>query len=203
MVQLVVWVKSFMLNTLADIATVKGGHPFRGKISEDKAGDAYAVQIKDIDEFAEVRWDNLICTSLYGRKSPDWLAKGDILFAARGQNNVAACIGQVSKPTVCAPHFFVIRVKPEVDLLPEFLAWQLNQIPAQKYFSQSAEGSAQLSIRRAVVELTPVVVPDINTQQSVIAYSLAVQQENKALKELINNRARQMHCVAQNILLKK
>ena len=190
-----------MSYTLTDIATVKGGHPFRGKIPEHKEGDAYAIQIKDITELGEVNWDEVICTSLTGRKSPDWLVGGDILFTARGLKNMAVCIEQVDSPTVCGPHFFLIQVKPEVDLLPAFLAWQLNQAPAQKYFSQSAEGSAQLSIRRAVVEATAISLPSMKKQASIVAFNQSVQKEKKALIRLIENRAQQMQGIAQKTLL--
>jgi restriction endonuclease S subunit len=191
-----------MLNTLSDLATVKGGHPFRGKIPENKDGDAFAIQIKDINELGKVDWNNLISTSLLGRKTPDWLAEGDVLFAARGLKNIAVSLDQVTKPTVCGPHFFVIQVKQGANILPEFLAWQLNQIPAQKYFTQSAEGSAQLSIRRAVVEATPITIPSMDKQQTIVAFNRAAQQEKKKLLGLIENRNNQMHGIAQKTLLK-
>jgi len=186
---------------LSDIATVKGGHPFRGKIEEDKEGNANAVQLKDINEFEGIEWSQLVCTSLSGRKSPDWLAEGDVLFAARGLKNIAVCVDQAEKPTVCGPHFFLIQIKLTANILPEFLAWQLNQVLAQKYFSQSAEGSAQLSIRRAVVENTPITIPSLSKQETIVAFNKAAQKEKKMLLELIDNRSNQMQGIAQRTLL--
>jgi len=185
---------------LSDIATVKGGHPFRGMIVEDKEGNAKAVQLKDINEFEVIEWKQVICTSLSGRKSPDWLTEGDILFAARGLNNIAVCVDRVERPTVCSPHFFLIRVKRESEVLPEFLAWQLNQFPAQKYISQSSEGSAQLSVRRPVLEATPITVPSIKEQEIIVAFNRSALNEKKKLVRLIKNRNKQMQYIAHKLL---
>jgi len=189
---------SFHLST---IATVKGGYPFRGKIPDITGGDSYAVQIKNINELDEIQWDKLVCTNLPGRKTPDWLVEGDILFAARGQRNTAVYVDNVKRPTVCGPHFFLIKVKESANVLPEFLAWQLNQAPAQKYIAQSAEGSLQLSIRRGALEATPIVMPCLKEQRAVIEWYKKAKQEKTVLTALIKNSAQQMQAIAQKILV--
>ncbi len=190
----------YMSSLLSEIATVKGGYPFRGKIPEIEGGDSYAVQIKNINEFDEIQWNTLISTNLSGRKPPDWLVKGDVLFAARGQRNVATYVDQVKDRTVCGPHFFRIQIKQNANILPEFLAWQLNQAPAQKYITQSAEGSLQLSIRRGALEATPIVIPCLKEQQTVIELYKKAKQEKKVLTALIRNTAQQMQGIAQKVL---
>ncbi|MEI6895286.1 MAG: restriction endonuclease subunit S [Colwellia sp.] len=188
-----------MNKTLSEIAIVKAGHPFRGKIPENKEGNAQVVQIRDIDNDGSIHWNQVIRSNLEGRKTPDWLQKGDILFAARGIRNAAAYIGKVTEPTVCAPHYFLIQVT-DSKILPEFLAWQLNQKTAQRYFANSAEGSAQMSIRRAVLEATPLVVPCIEKQVAIIGFDNKVKQEKHLLNALINNRAQQMQAIAKELL---
>jgi len=189
-----------VLSLLSEIATVKSGYPFRGKIAENKQAKTYAVQIKDINELNEIEWANVMSTQLIGRKQPDWLKKGDILFAARGLRNVAVCIGDVTLNAVCAQHFFHIKLKQNARVLPAFLVWQLNQFPAQKYLSQSAEGSAQLSIRRGVVEAIPITIPSLKQQQTLVNIYNHAQQEKKLLTALINNRSQQMQSIAQKLL---
>jgi len=186
---------------LSEIATIKAGYPFRGKVPEVTGANTRVVQIKDINKQGEIKWAQLITTELSGRKTPDWLQEGDILFAARGQRNLAVHIDQVPVHTVCGVHFFIIQAKQSSNILPEFLAWQLNQFPAQKYIAQSAEGSAQLSIRRGVLEAIPLVIPSLKKQQSIVKLFKTVKQENKALQALIENRTQQMQCIAQKILL--
>ena len=188
-----------MSRILSDIAIVKAGHPFRGKIPEDMDGNAYAVQIKDIDNDGIIQWHQLIRTSITGRKSPDWLQEGDVLFAARGGRNLAGFVGEIDRLTVCAPHYFLIQVT-DTSVLPEFLAWQLNQEAAQRYFANSAEGSAQTSIRRAVLEATPLFIPTLEKQHAIVGFDNKVKQEKRVLNALIENRTKQMQGIAKELL---
>ena len=165
-----------------------------------KKGNAYVVQVRDINDDGFIHWDQLIRTTITGRKSPDWLQQGDVLFAARGQRNVAACIDIVRSPTVCAPHYFLVNIRDTSLILPEFLSWQLNQETARRYFSQSAEGSAQISIRRAVLENAPLVIPDIKEQRAIVALDNKAKQEKRVLNALIENRTKQMQAIAQRLL---
>lgn len=192
-------VQLIMNKTLSDIAIVKAGHPFRGKIPEDTEGNAYAVQIRDIDNDGIIQWHQLIRTNITGRKTPDWLQKGDVLFAARGGRNLAGFVGEIDKPIVCAPHYFLIQVTDK-SVLPEFVAWQLNQDGAQRYFANSAEGSAQTSIRRAVLEATSLVIPTLEKQQAIVEFDNKVKQEKRVLRALIENRAKQMQGIAKELL---
>jgi restriction endonuclease S subunit len=192
-------VQLIMNKTLTDIAIVKAGHPFRGKIVEDTEASTYVVQIRDIDNDGYIHWQRLIRTNITGRKSPDWLKKGDVLFAARGARNAAAYVGDIDKPTVCAPHYFLIQITDK-SVLPEFIAWQLNQENAQRYFANSAEGSAQMNIRRAVLEATPLVIPSIEKQKAIIGFDNKVKQEKRLLNDLIDNRAKQMQGIAKTLL---
>lgn len=192
-------VQLIMNKTLTDIAIVKAGHPFRGKILEDTEASTYVVQIRDIDNDGYIHWQQLIRTNITGRKSPDWLKKGDVLFAARGARHAAAYVGDIDKATVCAPHYFLIQVTDK-SVLPEFIAWQLNQENAQRYFANSAEGSAQMNIRRAVLEATPLVIPSIEKQIAIVGFDNKVKQEKRLLNDLIDNRAKQMQGIAKTLL---
>ncbi len=192
-----------MKRLLSDIAEIKAGHPFRGKIPEVGDGEAYVIQIRNINEDGDIEWNQLVRTNITGRKSPDWLVNGDVLFAARGQRNIAACITDINRPTVCAPHYFVIKVHSDKAILPEFLAWQLNQLPAQKYFAQAAEGSLQLSIRRPVLESLQVTIPSMPEQAAIIGLYNQVKKEKQTYNALIENRSKQMQYVASNLLGEK
>ncbi len=192
-------VQLIMNKTLTDIAIVKAGHPFRGKILEDTEASTYVVQIRDIDNDGYIHWQQLIRTNITGRKSPDWLQKGDVLFAARGARNAAAFVGDIDKPMVCAPHYFLIQVTDE-SVLPEFIAWQLKQENAQRYFANSAEGSSQMNIRRAVLEATPLVIPSIEKQKAIVGFDNKVKQEKRLLNDLIDNRVKQMQGIAKALL---
>lgn len=185
---------------LAKLASVQAGYAFRGKIPELSDGNALAVQIKDLTADGDISWQNVIRTNIDVLKPKDLLVAGDVIFAARGQRNFAAVVTANQMPVVCAPHYFVIRVKDNSYLLPEFLAWQLNQPDAQRYFAKSAEGSLQVSIRRSILESTHLVIPDIKTQQLLVALNAKAKREKQVLNQLIENRTKQIQGIAKQLL---
>ncbi|ENZ93697.1 hypothetical protein PD5205_03178 [Xanthomonas fragariae] len=185
---------------LGHVAVIRMGYPFRGSIAEVGGGSVRIVQIRDLARTGLRTYDALLTTEIERRKKPDWLQDQDILFIARGAHTFAALVEAPPPRTLCSPHIYVIRVKTPQRLLPAFLAWQLNQAPAQRYLRQSAEGSNQLSIRRTLLDMTPVRLPPLPLQHAAIALDNAVQAERAALHALIDNRDTELAILAERLL---
>jgi hypothetical protein len=184
---------------LRDAIEVRSGHPFRGSVEESVDGNAMAVQMKDVDSEDGVNWAGVMRTSLGGRKQPDWLKAGDVLFVSKGVRFYAVCIDEPPGPAVCSPHFFHLQVAPHVPLLPAFLAWQINQPPFQRQLQQAAEGSSQLSIRRPVLESLTLSMPSSADQHRIVALFELARQERRALHQLIHNREQQLQALAEDL----
>ncbi|XYJ09378.1 restriction endonuclease subunit S [Telluria sp. B2] len=180
---------------LKSIADVQAGHPFRSGVPFVENGNAYALQMRDLNPGGDVAWDGLVRTEVDTRKPIQWLEPGDVIFVARGTRNYAVCLREVPKPTVCSPYFFLVRIKSPA-LLPEFLAWQINRTPAQRYLAGSAEGTDQLSIRRPVLEALPLAIPPLSQQQLIVALAEAAVHEERRLQALIHNRHKQLDALA-------
>ncbi len=187
-----------MIRNLAELVDLQAGHPFRGSVPEVSEGEAFAVQMRDVSPDNGVAWENLVKTSLDGRKNPDWLRPGDVLFVARGGRNYALSLEEVPVPAVCSQYFFLIRVKT-ADLIPEFLAWQINRAPAQRYLAKNAEGTDQLSIRRGVLGGMPIVVPPLEQQHRIVALARDAKHERYILEKLILNREQQLDAIAVDL----
>jgi hypothetical protein len=185
---------------LKNVATVSAGHPFRGKIPESSSG-VCAVQMRDVSTKEGVMWSQCTKTTLTGKKEPVWLSPGDILFTARGSNNYAVIVDDqaLNLKAVAAPHFFIIRSQGD-DLLPEYLTWFLNQEPCQRYFEREAEGSVTKSIRRSVLEETPIAIPSVERQQSLIGIARTLHQEQQVAEQLIKNGKSLMAAIANDLL---
>lgn len=185
--------------TVGSVVSLQGGYPFRGSIEESADGGTLAVQMKDVDPDHEVNWSGVTRTTLTGRKQPDWLKAGDVLFVSKGARFYAVCIDEPPIAAVCSPHFFLLRVLPLAELLPAFLAWQINQPPFQRQLQQAAEGSSQLSIRRPVLESLTLSVPSLADQQRIVALADLARQERHALHQLIHNREQQLQALAEGL----
>jgi hypothetical protein len=185
---------------LDELADIRLGYPFRGGIPEVPDGAVRVVQTRDVSRDGLKAQDQWLITQLEGRKQPDWLLDQDVLFAARGTNTYAAVVTTPPPQTVCSPHLYVIRIRSPRRILPAFLAWQLNQPPAQRYLRQSAEGSHQLSIRRAVLSEIPIRIPTLEQQRTIIRLERAALAERDALQALIKNRETELAMLAERLL---
>lgn len=186
---------------LKDITQINAGYPFRGKIPEVSHSSIVAVQMKDASVRDGIQWHECLRTELLGKKQPEWLSCSDILVAARGNHYYAVQVGEVMAgiQAVAAPHFFVVRITRS-DVLPEYLTWLLNQSPCQKYLQQNSEGSAGKSIRRSVLEETPIAVPSITKQKVIIEMVHALQHEQKIIEQLLLNGEQMMTAIATDLL---
>lgn len=184
---------------LKNIATVKAGHPFRGMIKEDLDGNGFVVQVKSLNVNGKINLNSLVQTNVQGRRTPEWLKRGDVLFLSRGPKLTAAAVIDLPENVVCSPHFFVIELLNK-DVLPEFLAWQLNQNHAQRYLKKSAAGSAQVSVKRCFLENVPLTIPSVKDQKVVVNLANCALKEKNVFTKLIQNRERQLLAIAQKIL---
>lgn len=187
-------------SVLADLADIQPGYPFRGPVKQIPGGEAAVVQIKNVDVLRGIDWNALVRTELQGRRKPDWLQEGDIVFTARGNRNAAAAVGQVPVKAVSSPHLFVIRVRKQDRALPAFIAWLMNQPDAQRYFAQSATGSYILNIRKEVLAQMPLRLPSLEKQQLIVQLDAAARREQEVLEQLIENRKQQLALVAKSLM---
>lgn len=186
---------------LKHVSTIAAGHPFRGKIPEKLGTGIYAVQMKDVSPRDGIHWAGCVETEVQGRRD-DWLASGDILVAARGSHNYAILVDLESLGrnayAVAAPHFFVLRVHTQ-HVLPEFLVWLLNQTACQRYFEQNAEGTLTKSIRRTVLEQTPIALPSLERQATIVGLADTLKREQQTLEKLIRSNQRLLSAVADDL----
>lgn len=185
---------------LSEVVDFRQGYPFRGGIPDENNGSVRVVQLKNVTQGNLKFWDSLLRTEIKSSKEPYWLRDNDVVFAARGTSNVAAVAIGVPPSTVCSPHLYVFRVKAGIKMLPEFLAWQLNQQPAQKYLAQVAEGTHQLSIRRTELEQLQIRIPSIAQQRSIIELDRVANAERQTLQALIENRKAELSAIAEMLL---
>lgn len=188
-------------SNLSDIATVAAGHPFRGKIEPIEGAETAVAQMRDTSP-SGVDWTSCVRTELTGRREPDWLRPGDILFPARGNVSLAVLIDESigSLQAVAAPHFFLLRVS-RPDVLPAYLAWWLNQEPAQRHLEQNSQSSTLVrNIARPVLEATPVMLPPLPRQKQIVGLSSVMRGEEDLLHRLRQTNQQIMTGLARDLL---
>lgn len=184
---------------LGELVQVRSGYPFRGPIQEVRAGGTLVAQMKDVDPAAGLNWAGAVRAELRGRRSPDWLGAGDILFVPRGSRFFAVSVDSPPMPAVCGPHLFHLRVRPRAGLLPAFLTWQINQAPLQRQLRSAAEGSSQLSIRIGEIEALKLAIPSMAQQARIVTLAEAAVREHQLLMRLAENREQELAALANTL----
>lgn len=186
---------------LGDVANIQTGFLFRAKVPEDPKGNVVVVQMKDCSCFDGIAWDNCVRTKLDRVKESDWLKKGDILLATRGNNYQPIFVefSQQDLLAVASPHFFVIRPK-NTEILPEYLQWWLNLKQSQKYLIQNLEGSTTKSLRLPVLAELSIKIPSLAKQHVIVKMAKTLVQERKTLQKLIANNEKLMNALAQELI---
>lgn len=183
---------------LADVAEIAAGHPLRKGVDEFPAGSTGVVQMRNVSLEAGVDWAGVSQVELPPARRIQVLVSGDVIFSTRGARTYAVALGEVPFAAVCSPHFFVLRIlNPALE--PKFLAWQINQTPAQDYLQREATGSHILNIRREVIERLEVVIPPLERQAAIVAFAEEATREKRLLSALIENRQLQMNALAAGL----
>lgn len=186
-----------MIVKLIDLVNVHTGYSFRGKISHDKKGDTFVVQMKDLtNEYRSI--DNcqlLIDGSGIGEKH--LLRRGDILFISKGANNYAIVYNKDYPKAIATSIFFVMRPKSN-EIVPAYLTWYINQRPAQQYLETGLEGTYIRNINKKTISELPIELPALEVQHTIAElYQLEIQ-EGQLLKEIKEKRERLLNAQLLN-----
>lgn len=169
---------------LVTLAKLLAGHPLRGGVEHDPAGDISVVQLKDTDPVAGVGMSNLPRISFSGRNEPTFLEQGDILFVNKGMRFYGAYVDKPLKRVVAAPHFFILRADRS-KVLPEYLVWFLNSHRARRYYSQCAAGTALPHMTRKSLEDMPIEVPGLKRQALIAKIHQCSLRERELTERLL------------------
>lgn len=188
------------MKLLKDIASIRAGVPFRGKVEPVANGRYRLVQIKDLSEERPIDPATLIRIDAREIREDHVLRRGDVLLVARGTRNVAIPFLADVSDAITGAQVFVIR--PRRDVSAEYLAYYLNQRAAQQYISGSLAGSYISFIPKDALNALPVMVPSMEIQRKVVAvYRLATKE--RELLEQIKVRRGQLTIDALQLVLQR
>jgi len=163
------------METLATLSDIQIGYTARGRL-EPMDGGVRAIQLRDTspeggtgsEPIARFRLDDI----------PDryWVRSGDVVFRSRGDRNTAAALGpEFDEPAVAVMPLVILRARQ--DVLPEYLAWYLNQPEAQRHFDRGARGTGIRMIPMSCLSELEVPIPDLETQRAIAAIDTLAQRE--------------------------
>ena len=78
---------------------------------------------------------------------------------------------------------------------PEYLAWYINQTPAQNFIQSHARGSGILLMPKKDFQEMEIDLPPLETQHSIVKLDRLQQKEKRLLQELAEKRSQLIQAV--------
>jgi hypothetical protein len=174
--------------TLADICDIQSGLTARSALVEDDTSGVPALQLRDLQDEGDARLARASRFKLAGKLDRYLVEPGDVLFRSRGVKNTAhLAVGAAGEQAVALLPLMILRAQPDA-VLPEYLAWLINQPEAQRYLDGNAQGTKLRMISREALEKLPVSLPNLATQKLVIEVSGLAAREAGLLRELADKK---------------
>lgn len=193
-----------MKQQLKQICDIQLGYQHREKVADVEHGTHRLIQGKDVvradvlpdGDSAPAGWR--ITTAHLDRMTPKGdaaryqLRPGDVLFVSRGTTNIAVPLNEESvrpfpdqwEDVIAAYTFFVLR-PDRSRVLPEYLAWFINQAPAQAFLSRQSRGSLAKLLPKSAFEELEIPLPPLGLQQKIVDIEHLRSREEGLLKRLI------------------
>lgn len=184
--------------TLGEIADIKTGYVFRGRVQEDPAGNVRVIQNKDMAA-GQVNLEGVATVSVPDRGTLGRVQRGDILLRSRGTAPDVALVGQEpEKDTILASPLMRIRITDPAVADPGYVAWLLGQEAAQEYLRGSSRGSTLPVITKSEVEKLPLVLPPAAYQQRVGEIAALSAEVQRLTHELADKEAAYVSALLNN-----
>lgn len=166
---------------LADVAQIRTGYSFRGKIDDDPAGGLAVLQIKDVRGTGHLTPDDCIHIKDGPAYAGHFLESGDVVVQSRGN---AFPAGQIEAPFHGIAAFGLHVVHPSPKLLPAYLTWLLNHPAVQAMLDGMARGSRIPFLSKASLAELRIPLPPLETQRRITGVAALQQEVDRLAGEL-------------------
>ena len=180
---------------LKDIAEIRVGYQFRGKVEPDPAGTVRVIQIRDIDSNCRIRGEDLVTVKL-DRQEAGFSQQGDVLFLARGNRQFATLVAEGLENTIASGYFFIVRPKSG-KVHPGYIAWWINQPEFQESLRPYVRGSNMRIVSKSDFRDMPILLPPLAVQEKIVTLNDLLSRESHLLMNLNAKRTALVHAVSR------
>lgn len=163
------------------------------------AGELVYLQSKHFNENGQLNTELYPDLPAHSISEKHLLKEGDVLFAAKGTKNFATVFENHNEPSVASTSFFVIRLTDN-KILPQYLAWFLNNYTTQTLLKGQAIGTSIPSISKQVLENLEIAVPSIETQKVILQITKLRNKEKYLKQEIETLREKQIQQQIINVI---
>lgn len=188
------------LKTVAECAEVLPGFALKVRAEHEPEGAYQVLMASHIQDCTAYRYVDEHELRMTPAGSPEkyLVRKGDVLFISRGIRNCAAVVEFVPEKTIATATFYILRAHSFVD--QSYLAWCLNQQPAQAQIAQIRTGAGTPIVQRHVLGNVQIPVPDMNVQHRIAGLGALQAEELQIRRRLLEATENYQRVLGQKIL---
>lgn len=167
-----------MKKLLPEIAEIRAGCQFRGRIPVYESGTVGVIQGKDVRQNHTLDPRGIVRVADDGNYERFYVQPGDVIVMNRGSHNYATLIDAPLPRTVTLGSFTTLR--PKVALVhPRYLLWALNEPRVQAALASRARGSSIPNLSISALQDVALPVPPLSEQIVIVelAGSLATEEQ--------------------------
>jgi len=181
-------VQRFKLTRLAELCAIHSGYTARGRLEPLPSGGTPAIQLRDVAPDGVALPPTLPTYDLGGLAEHYLVRGGEVIFRSRGEPNTAVAVSEyLPEPAAVIVPLLIMRPNKE-RILPEYLAWAINQPDAQRRLGAEAQGTSLRMVPLGVLERLEIAVPDLATQRRIVDINGLAKREGRLLRELAARR---------------
>jgi len=161
---------------LGKVAEIQVGYQSREGIRAHSSGSHLLLQARDFNSLHQVDWSNLTRFTPSGSTTKSEIQQGNVLFLAKGRENFSSPVTCSVEHVLAANSFYILRFDKAI-ILPDYLAWWLNQAPAQEYIQLNRSGSSLPFLSVFALARLEVPIPSVEIQRKIGALELLRKKE--------------------------
>jgi len=173
---------------LAEFSDIHSGYTARGRLDPLQEGGVPALQLRDVGMNGEALGPDFQRYDLGKLSDRYFVHGGEVVFRSRGEPNAAAAVPDpLPEPVVVIVPLVIVR--PDKNrVLPEYVAWAINQLDAQRRLGAEAQGTSLRMIPMTALENLEIAVPDLPTQKRIVELDALARREGQLLRQLAARR---------------
>ncbi len=177
---------------LVGLGDIHSTYTARGKLVPLAKGGVPALQLRDVVAGGSISPARLQRFDLPELSDRHYVRGGEVVFRSRGDSTIAMAIpGDLVEPIAVIMPLLIIR-PDQSRILPEYMAWAINQPAAQQRLAAEAQGSSLRMIPLFALKNLDIPVPDLATQKKIADLDALSRHEGSLLRRLANQRGRLM-----------
>lgn len=185
---------------IGECAEILAGFALKARAEHEPDGIYQVVMPSHVPDGAPYHYADAhkLRMTLPGSPQKYQVRSGDVLFISRGARNCAAVIASVPDSTIASSTFYILRANANVD--PAYLAWCLNQQPAQAQIAQIRTGAGTPIVQRNKLGDVQIPVPDMQSQQRIAELATLQAKEIRLRKRLLEATENRQRLLGQKIM---